>query len=347
MTGEGEKTVVDLAEALSSKKPLKKIEGIGYKENGEAIINKRGGFIKNLDNIDWSLINVSDYVYTTWSGKRVMSYIASRGCPHNCLFCHNLSFYKRTWRKFPTEQIIKDIRWLVNEYKLDGIMFDDDNFFPDKKRAFEILENIGVPAYHLEIRIDYITEEVAEKLSNLGCKWLLLGVESGNDRILKTINKGYTVKDVIEKIKILAKYPNICVRANFMLGLPTETWKEVKDTINLILNINKIHPNINCDIGLFRPYPGTPIYDTAIKLGFKTPSIEGWGIYDDGYKLKKKELERRFTWSRLTLKQLKKLVKYSRYVRMLDKSHYKGEHPNYVRIAKLLLNFIGRMRFIL
>ena len=86
----------------------------------------------------------------------------------------------------------------------------------------------------------------------------------------------------MENIRLCGKkYPDISLRANAIIGFPTETWSEVKKTIDFSLKMCDAHPNISMTFSIYTPYPGTKLYDLTIKNGFRPPkNLEGWGKYD-------------------------------------------------------------------
>jgi len=286
---EGEETALALADQLSSgKQGFTEINGLGYKDNGRIMINNPRPLnrILKATRMDFDLIDLSKYVQESFiqlDGKRKkirkLSYISSRGCPHNCGFCYNLKFNQRQWRYFPENIVYEDIQYLKEKYKVNAIHFWDDNFFVDKARALNILKHIGVfPEF--ELRIDYITEELAAEFKKLNTINLLIGAESGSDRILKLMNKGFSKTLMMDKARVLAKY-NVPVLYSFMLGAPTEKKEELYQTIDLIAEISQIHKNSSFTVGMYMPYPGTELYQMAIKEGFTPPSrTENWQLID-------------------------------------------------------------------
>lgn len=279
--GEGEVTIVELANKLKQGGKFSEIEGFGYKDGKKPIINNPRPFIQNLDDyrLDFSLINVPKYLFKLKKAKRAIAYKASRGCTFNCAFCYNKAFNRGQWRTWSVNTVVEDIKFLKTRYGVDAIKFYDDNFFIDKQRALEILEKIDLPA-HTEIRIDMITDDLAEKLKTLKVSEFLIGIESGSDRILKLINKGYTVDKIKEGVKILAKY-DLYTTYSTIVGLPTETKEEFEKTINLMFWVHRTHPRSGFTMGAYLPYPGSLMYQFAIEQGFNPPQkTADWGNID-------------------------------------------------------------------
>jgi anaerobic magnesium-protoporphyrin IX monomethyl ester cyclase len=179
--GEGEETLVQLAVSIRSGRPLGSVEGIGFKENGIHITKARD-FIDNLDEYEpaWDLVNVERY-YRRLGGtaKRALDVVASRGCPYGCTFCYNITFNRRKWRPHSARYVISQVRTLKQRYNADSVYFQDDNFFTDKARAYEIVGEIGIPWY-AEIRADKLREEDVDRMARLGCRNLFIGAIVGS-----------------------------------------------------------------------------------------------------------------------------------------------------------------------
>ncbi len=281
IVGEGEETSVELVQKLKNRESLENIFGLGYKQDGKIKINPTRPLINNLDlwPMDFSLLDMEKYLYKLDKYKRVVAYKTSRGCPFNCAFCYNRAFNQSRWRAWSIERVVNDIEYLKQEYQIDAIKFYDDNFFVDKARALEILRRINLPA-HLEVRIDMIDEELARELKERQVFDLLIGAESGSDRLLNLINKKITVERIMSAVKSLAKY-NVPASYSVIVGLPAETKEEFFLTVDLLYKIYKIHPRSAITLGAYMPYPGSLMYEMAIKEGFSPPSAtEDWGKID-------------------------------------------------------------------
>lgn len=318
--GEGEETAVDLARAIEGRNDLHDVKSIGFKEKGRLVFTETRPLIKNLDQyrLNWELIDIERYLIPLWGRKKVINFVTSRGCPYRCGFCYNMRFNRGRWRAHSKEFVILEIQKLKEQYGVDGIRFYDDNFFANKKRAFEILEAIDLP-WEGQIRIGYITEEVAEKLSKTKCQGICFGFESGSDRILDLVQKDQTVDDIIRGTKIMARYPDIRVSGCFILANPTETREEVKQTIDLCLKLQKIHPKMGFSLGAFLPFPGVPLYDFLIEQGFVPPATtEGWE------EINRMNDEMELSWLPwVTEKERKDFVLAARYARLLPLGYVK------------------------
>lgn len=281
MIGEGEETVLEFARKIANNQSVVGIKGLAYKNGGKEVIESRRPLIQDLDQwrLDFSLLDLNKFVYKQGGYERVLAYKSSRGCPFRCSFCYNLNFNESRWRAWSVKSVAEDIGFLKDKYKIDAVKFYDDNFFVDKKRAFEVLEAIKLPA-HVEVRIDSIDDELSAKLQHYKCFDMLIGVESGSNRLLRLISKNFTVDRTMKSVQSLAKY-NLPAVYSTIVGLPTETKEEFDQTIELMYQIYKIHPRGYFTLGAYLPYPGSAMYDMAIREGFKSPQrTEDWGNID-------------------------------------------------------------------
>ncbi len=282
--GEGEITAVELAQAFEEQRERVEVMGIGYKLNGEIIITKPRPFIQYLDDyfLDWSLVDIEKYICSNGDGEvnRSIKFITSRGCPHRCGFCYNKMFNKRRWRKHSVDFVVSQINRLKEEHGIDGITFWDDEFFVNKKRALSILEKIDLP-YYACCRIEYIDDEFAHQLAESKCRCVLVGFESGSDRILKMIKKDSTVADIKAGLRALSNYPEIAVMGSMIFGFPTETRNEFRSTLKLIAELLDCKSNMIFTTGWYMPYPGSELYEFVIQHGFSPPKrTEDWEDMD-------------------------------------------------------------------
>ncbi|MFA4890432.1 MAG: radical SAM protein [Candidatus Paceibacterota bacterium] len=279
--GEGEMTILEFTEKFLGNKDFDSVLGLAYKKNGKIFINQERPLIENLDEwrLNFSLIDLNQFIFPLGKYKKAIAYKSSRGCPFGCAFCYNYKFNKSRWRAWSEKTVFDDIEFLKKNYKIDAVKFYDDNFFVDKKRALSVLRSINLPS-HVEVRIDFINDELAAELKKLNIFDMLIGIESGSDRLLTLIDKRFTVDKLLNGVKSIAKY-NLHASYSFIVGLPTETKEEFDATISLMYKIYKIHPKAGFTMGAYLPYPGSKMYEISLKEGFKIPErTEDWGEVD-------------------------------------------------------------------
>jgi radical SAM superfamily enzyme YgiQ (UPF0313 family) len=285
---EGDLTAVELAKALEKNRSLKDIKGICYKKDNKIILTPEREFIamdRLIENFPFDLINMKDYFLSYVEDcKRMLTVFTTRGCSYKCMFCYNASYNKSKWRALSAEKTIKLFTIMVKKYNLDGLLIYDDDFFVDinrvKKICLGIIKNRLNIKWFADCRVNHILrmdKEMISLLKKSGCESLFFGIESGSERILKMIKKGFTVKDVI-KCNLRLKEIEIIPGLTFMSGFPTETEQERKMTYSLIDRLMKDNSKVEINgITLYSPYPGTELFEISKQHGFKPPQkLEDW-----------------------------------------------------------------------
>jgi radical SAM superfamily enzyme YgiQ (UPF0313 family) len=188
--------------------------------------------------------------------------MASRGCPYQCAFCQPLQqkMFGDRVRYRSIENVIAEIKQVIKKYKIKYISFQDDTFTFRKHWVIELCrkikkENIRIQ-WSAQSRVNTFDEELAKEMSAAGCVCLFFGFESGSQRILDSLNKNITVQQSLNAARLCRKY-GILIFADFMLGVPSETEKELTQTYEII---RRIRPEIN-SLTYFVPIPGSYLYD--------------------------------------------------------------------------------------
>jgi anaerobic magnesium-protoporphyrin IX monomethyl ester cyclase len=261
--GEGEETMLDIVQAVQNGKPLKQVKGIAYKDLGKTIFTAPRDFINNLDEIPFPAREMFDNqaykaYYSRNFGYTTTSIMTSRGCPFQCDFCSRPVFGNRFRSRTP-KNIAEEVQQ-VHDLCYDRVWFADDCFTLGRKRFLDICHelirrriNIG---WECLSRVDTIDEEVAEKMRKAGCVRVFFGIESGNDTVLKLMNKQITVRQAEQAVNTCKK-AGIQVGAFFILGYPGETDKTVLDTVDFASSL----PLDYLSFTFPYPIPGTPLYE--------------------------------------------------------------------------------------
>ena len=298
INGPGDNAFPELLEVLTNKKynDLPKIKNLIYKdENNKIVVNAKETLL-NQDGLPPlpynyldSFYKLENYLGKTFLGNRTFSYHSSFGCPFTCSFCAVVPIYNARWKGKSAERIYEDISFFKEKYKIDAIEFHDNNFFTSRKRVVEfskLVLNDNIDWWG-EGRIDTInkySDEDLKLMKEAGCKMIFLGAESGNDDILKQMDKGGTqtgqmIKDFAKRMK----YVGIIPEFSFVLGMPAETPKKVMSQINSDMNfikqIKEINPNAEIIIYLYSPVAteGSELYEQIQKAGFSFPKeLEDW-----------------------------------------------------------------------
>ncbi len=283
--GEGEKTLVELARVLKDHKPLEEVAGIAFMHDGEIIETPQRELldIEEMPEIPYELVDVSQYM-PTYQGRKSLYFQSSRGCPHACTYCYNPRFNRRRWRAQSAELTLERFRHVVEKYGAEDIYLVDDNIFVDLERDRKIVEGIRELGITWQIQgVDVVAimrmeDKFLEALRESGLQRLSIGVESGSPRIRKLMGKAGTVENIKNTFRRLAYY-DIIVYASLLGGLPTETREDLKQTVDLVLELLRIHPHAcSSPIYIYTPYPGTEMYELSCKQGFEPPgTLREWG----------------------------------------------------------------------
>jgi len=263
--GEGERPYYQLVIG----KKISAISGLSFKKDRRISHNPENPLLDSSDlnqlSIPWKLFNSKRYIE---NGNFNM--ITSRGCPFKCAFCYNA--LNNVWRGWSAEKCMKEIDKAV-EFGARKILFYDDNFFADMKRVKELFPYFKEKGifWKAELRVDMLKYDLARKAKRHGCQQMYFGAESGSQRVLNILNKQISPSDIIRSAQITKKL-DIVADYSWMIGIPGETKNDVKKTLTLIKKIKRINPDCEFSIKILYPYPKTPIYNEAIKFGFKPPS---------------------------------------------------------------------------
>ena len=268
ITGEAEYLMLELANNLQDKTPLNNVKGLIYRNGNEIIINAPNERIADLDNIPFparDLIDLNDYVPAPEQYKRlpVTNMITTRGCPYLCTFCAT----SRTAPKYRSpENIIAEMKLLVEKYGIRDIAIWDDTFTLNKKRVLEIcrlmIENKLNVMWSAHSRINLVDKELLEAMSKAGCWKIFFGVESMIQKNLDAIKKGIKVEEIFNAINWCKEF-RIESECSFMFGIPGETYQEALETINLV---KKLDPDY-AKFFPITPMPGTEFYEDGVKYG--------------------------------------------------------------------------------
>lgn len=280
---EGENALFRLMDSLLKGHVDASILNFGYKDNGRIFINPVDERLIDLNLSPmpaWDLLDMPRYIANRFFASRVLTMNTSRGCPFKCAFCFNQGLSYQRWRSLNAGNIFKQLMYLKDNYGINGIQFYEDSFDTDKNRVKEfcnlmISSKVKVSWSHFS-NIIYCDESILRHEKFANCKYVEYGVESGSDRILKLINKRQDVAQIKEAFQI-CKRVGIKSAALFMIGYPSETMEELKETISLVEGL-PAHILIST---IYRPYPGTPLYDYCAKnKNFNVPAtLEAQGEF--------------------------------------------------------------------
>ncbi len=287
--GEGPETITGLLSQLKkSDRSLADVPGLCYKDDASTVhLNAMAPKIKDLD-LElplqaWDLLDMSKYKAHNWhcfddldSRGSYASLQTSLGCPYKCSFCCiNAPFGGNGIRYWSPECILNQIDILHNEYGVKNIKIPDEMFVLNKKHVLGICDGLIERDYGLNIwayaRIDTLHPIFLSKLKKAGFNWLGLGIESGSDHVRDGVVKGrFGNEDIAETVNRV-RAEGIYVGANYIFGLPDDTFKSMQQTLDLAIELNTEWANFYCAMA----YPGSTLYDVALDTGQMLPDSEG------------------------------------------------------------------------
>ncbi|NLO45741.1 MAG: radical SAM protein [Clostridiales bacterium] len=235
VTGEGEFTWQALLECLSSDAALDNVKGIGYKNNGKIHINPEREFADpaDLPVLDFDILRPEPYFQSSFSCKKMLYMYASKGCPGHCAFCFNPEYNKSCCRRRPIENVIKEIRCVVEEHGADGIYFADELWCGNNEelvRFCNAYRDSGINfVWGCQMRVGIIAAENFKLMYDCGCRWIFFGVESGSTEKLKEMHKGISLDNVRQAAQN-ASDAGIVAITSFIVGFPGETEQQLRDT---------------------------------------------------------------------------------------------------------------------
>lgn len=259
--GEGERSMVDLVTRLKSgtqprSKLDKPVPGFFARYEGRVTYISRPR-ITDLDTLPlpaYNLINFDDY-------DAAFSVVSSRGCPYRCTFCTETNHWNNRVVFRSVERVIEEIKLIAVHSVKRVFLFQDDQITLDRDRAIHFFERLideNLDMYwKCFVRVDLVDEELLALMADSGCIQVRFGVESGSNHVLKEINKGFTIEQAYQTIRLALDYiPS--VHASFIWGFPFETIQECKKTVKWA---QRLH-NSGCTVlnFLLSPLPNSEIY---------------------------------------------------------------------------------------
>lgn len=264
--GEPEITIVNLINNLHK---LSKVPGVAFFDK-KIKKTKARQLIENLDNLPFLAHEyfLKDNKYKAlfptnnlFGNIKWGFLLSSRGCPYNCTFCSPSirNSYGKQFRSRLPKSVVDEIKYLIKNFGVNALVFEDDVFSLDMERAGKICKEIIKRkiniSFAIQTRANKLNWHLLKKLKKAGCSSITLGVESGNEKILRSARKGISknqIRKTVEQIKKLG----ISMKLNFIIGWPGETIKQAQKTLKFSQELNSLYTHFH----YLTPYPGTEIY---------------------------------------------------------------------------------------
>lgn len=238
--GEGEETIVDLSDNFDNPHLVK---GIGFLNGGEYVQTEKRSPIANIDLLpypDYDSFGITEshlsahamalYALYPHDNPKIMQVMSSRGCPHSCTFCGHTLPKKVRFRSI--ESMEQEIRYYIRQYSANMIYFCDEMLSHSKERILavcDMMERLGL-VWSAMFRVDMLDDYIVSRIKSSGCFLAVLGIESADETVLKSMKKQISQDQITNAIRLLRKY-KIGIQGNLIFGDPAETWETAKNSL--------------------------------------------------------------------------------------------------------------------
>jgi len=290
--GEGEYPLLELSQTVLKNKDANGIANVVNKEK----VNPLRPINENLDELPFParhLLKIDRYAQATIGKKKgnFQTVISSRGCPMMCVFCSAHITFGRKVRYRDPIKVVDEIEECIDKFKIENLGFLDDTLTLNKPHITKICEEIIKRGINKKIewfcngRVDTVDKEMLELMKKAGCYSISYGIESGSQRVLNILKKGFTLEQVEKAIKI-TKELGIHVHGYFILGSPTETKEDIEKTIKWAKHLD---PD-TVQFTILAPFPGTESYKMYLDSTKNPLDFENFRFYDDNVFFESEEL---------------------------------------------------------
>lgn len=275
--GEGEETVVDLADAVSNGRPFSSVKGIVFRNGSGAVRTPQ-----QERPVDVNALPLPARHLVPLGRYRVLgmpvSMTTSRGCPFKCIFCVGRKMVGSRVRYRDPEKVVDEMAYL-NTLGFRQINIADDLFTASKDHCLGVCKAILDRNLKLDwtafARVDTVSKNVLAAMKAAGCHTVSFGVESANETILRTVKKGITLKQVDDALAGCIAV-GMTPQVSFILGLPGETPETLAETVAYgnILKERGVHHGFH----LLAPFPGTEVREKSRQYGIRILT-DDWSCY--------------------------------------------------------------------
>jgi radical SAM superfamily enzyme YgiQ (UPF0313 family) len=285
---EADQSLVDLLDVVNNRLPIEKVKQFAIRDQGviKVIEDRSTPTEEEIDLApDYHRLPVGEYsqygsigAYNfRTKGRKAGTIYSNRGCRARCSFCSVRNFNGLDVRSRSIKSVVDEIQYMKEQHGVSHFMWLDDDLLKDPTRVIALFEEIS--NRDLDITWDAsngliaasITPAIMDAAVRSGCIGFNLGLESGNDRILREIRKPGTTKSYLRAKEILSNYPDVFVKGFTIIGFPNETIAEINETVRFFLELNfDWYP-----IQLLTPLPGTPISLSMIEQGLISSAQQG------------------------------------------------------------------------
>lgn len=271
IAGEGEETLAELMK--SGGRDVSAIQGLVWREaSGEVRFNGHRETSLELDSLPfpaYEKLPGYPHRYTlpifNYPKAPNTSALSSRGCPYACSYCDR-SVFRRSYRFNSAEYLYEHMKYLKERFGIRHINFYDDQFTFHLKRVDQLTgmladKPLGM-TFNCAVRAEHVTWDLLQKLKKAGCWMISLGIETGDQELLHSLDRKVNLNDLAGKVRLMHK-AGIRVKGLLMMGVPGETEDSIRKTKEFIFSL----PIDDFNLTKFTPFPGAPTYQTIRNHG--------------------------------------------------------------------------------
>ena len=270
--GEGERTSVELFDALMTGKELSTVDGLIFRDGDKLVTTGKRSEIEDLDSLpfpDYEGFDYGEYLRCnpdmSDEGKKYsqVSVIGGRSCKYNCTFCFHPSGSK--YRQRSLDSIFAEIDYLVKRYNISYIALREELFATDNERVREFCQRVEPYDFDwsIQLRIDSINQELVDLLKDTRCRYVFVGVESADDKVLKSMRKGIT-RAQIETALDMLREAGLNSRSGVIFGDTEETYESAMSTLEWF---RQNYMKYRMFVDMIIAFPGSVIYKRACQNG--------------------------------------------------------------------------------
>jgi anaerobic magnesium-protoporphyrin IX monomethyl ester cyclase len=289
VTGQGELTLVDIAERLESRSPLTGVPGCVVRDGDVGSIRRNAARtladVNTLPPHDYSLVDVA--AFFSRKGRRQLDYVSSQGCRFRCTFCADPFVYNRGWFGLAPDRVTTELDDLWRRYRFDEVAFQDETFFTSPQRVAAIAEGLidrGMRVtWTATMRADQGTrldDEVLRLCKRSGLRRAIVGLEAGSQQMLDWMKKDIKVEQAFSTADKCRRL-GIGILFNLIVGFPGESEDSIAATLEAARHLGAMSPSFEIAIFYYKPYPGNEIADALVRSGYQFPTtLEEWATFD-------------------------------------------------------------------
>lgn len=301
--GEGEETMMEVADCVAQGKPLNGVPGLAVNVNGSILYQSR-----EL-NQDLDALPLPKHAVFMTPGRHTASMLTSRGCPFSCSYCCLSSISEHKVRYRSVRNVLGEIFYIYSKFpQITRIWFHDDVFMHDPERVRELCRGIikiGIRmGFVCSARFRPIDVDTLRLMEQAGFTMVMFGMESGSQTVLSRAHKSMPEEAMLDAMRAMA-HTRMKANVFLMVGLPGETKRTIDETASMVRKMQRIKYLFVHDVALTMVYPGTELCKQAGYLpswwmsDFPTPYFNSATYATETLRLLRLRLQERVSFSRI------------------------------------------------